>query len=56
MTDHPADKDITRVRPPSTSVRKIPERYDASIVIISGTTIQFILQDTGEGRMYEIAE
>jgi pSer/pThr/pTyr-binding forkhead associated (FHA) protein len=134
MTDRHADEDSTRVRPPSTSVRKIPERYDASIVIVSGysegmeypitaeytvigrdkdadievkdplvsrrhvaiiyheeeftikdlgstngtimngsvievaslrhrdkfrvgdTTIQFILQDSGEGRVYEIAE
>lgn len=134
MTDHQMDKDSTRIRPPSTSVRKIPERYSASIVIVNGyaegmeypvtaeytvigrdkdadiavkdslvsrrhvaiiyhegeftikdlgstngtmmngnvielaslrhrdkfrigdTTIQFILQDTGEGRVYEIAE
>jgi pSer/pThr/pTyr-binding forkhead associated (FHA) protein len=134
MTDHQAHEDSTRVRPPSASVRKIPERYSASIVIVGGyaegmeypvtgeytvigrdkdadiavkdplvsrrhvaiiyqeeeftlkdlgstngtimngnvievaslrhrdkfrigdTTIQFILQDTGEGRVYEIAE
>jgi hypothetical protein len=135
MTRHNADKDSTRIRPPSPSVQKIPERYSASIVILSGfaegmeypitgeytvlgrdktaadiavkdplvsrrhaaivynegefalkdlgstngtmmggkiieiaelrhkdkfrigdTIIQFILQDTGEGRIYEIAE
>lgn len=134
MTERHADEDNTRIRPPSSSVQKIPERYSASIVILNGfaegmeypitgeytvigrdktadiavkdplvsrrhaaivyndgefilkdlestngtmmngnvielaalqhkdkfrigdTTIQFILQDTGEGRIYEIAE
>jgi len=134
MTDHHANEDSTRIRPPSTSARNIPERYSASIVIVKGyaegmeypitgeytvigrdkdaditvkdslvsrrhvaiiyhegeftikdlestngtmmngnmielaslrhrdkfrigdTTIQFILQDTGEGRVYGIAE
>ncbi len=134
MADHHVNEDSTRIRPPSKSAQKIPERYSASVVIVSGyaegmeypitgeytvlgrdkdaditvkdplvsrrhaaiiyhegeftikdlgstngtmmngnvielaslrhrdkfrigdTTIQFILQDTGEGRVYEIAE
>jgi pSer/pThr/pTyr-binding forkhead associated (FHA) protein len=36
MRDHHSDEDSTRVRPPSASVQKIPQRYSASIVIVSG--------------------
>lgn len=36
MTSDNADKDTTRVRPAASAVGKIPQRYKASIVIISG--------------------
>jgi pSer/pThr/pTyr-binding forkhead associated (FHA) protein len=47
MADHQADNDQTRVRPPSTGARKIPGRYNASIVILKGYA---------EGMEYPITE
>lgn len=36
MKEDKENKDVTRVRPPGSTVGKIPKRYNASIVIISG--------------------
>ncbi len=48
MTGKSDHDDSTRVRPPSPSVQKIPERYEASIVIVGGHAEGMEYPITGE--------